>query len=89
MICMLAHINNYNKACIETACHRIIYLLLTEEYFNMDVLDWPPSIRVFDFKQWEGDISTTCKKAEWNWPHRNKSMEELSTVSKSISLSDY
>lgn len=36
MICMLAHIN---KECIEIACHRTIYLLLTEECLHTVVLD--------------------------------------------------
>lgn len=39
MICMLEHINNYSKEPIEIACHRIIYLLLTEECLHMVVLD--------------------------------------------------
>lgn len=66
MICMLAHINNYSKECIEIACHRIIYLLFTEECLPIVVLDGATLHPYFYIQEWQDDISTTCEKAACN-----------------------
>lgn len=48
MICMLAHINNYSEECIEIACHRIIYLLLTE-VFAHGCVRWDHFASIFSY----------------------------------------
>lgn len=60
MICMLADIKNYNKACTEIAYHRIFYM--QKSICTLKCWMTPLCIHIFIFKEQEGDVSTVCKK---------------------------
>lgn len=70
---MLADINNYNKACIKIAYHRIFYLLHTEEHLHIDVSDGATLHPYFSFLRNRKVMSLQFVR---NWALRNESTEK-------------